>query len=64
MAEAVLVYGKSGTGKSTSLENFAEDEIFLINVIGKRLPFKKNFKYTTITDDVEKIKSILRGQPV
>ena len=63
MAEAVLVYGKSGTGKSTSLENFAEDEIFLINVIGKRLPFKKNFKYTTITDDAEKIKRSLAKVP-
>lgn len=56
MAEAVLIYGKSGTGKSTSLENFAEDEIFLINVIGKRLPFRKTFKYAIPCDDVDKIK--------
>ena len=56
MAEAVLIYGKSGTGKSTSLENFAEDEIFLINVIGKRLPFRKTFKYAITCDDVDKIK--------
>ena len=45
MAEIVLVYGKSGSGKSRSLKNFAEDEIFLINVEGKRLPFRNNFKY-------------------
>lgn len=56
MAEAVLIYGKSGTGKSTSLENFGEDEIYLINVIGKRLPFRKKFAFTSVTDDVEKIK--------
>ena len=56
MAEAVLIYGKSGTGKSTSLENFGEDEIYLINVIGKRLPFRKKFALTSVTDDVEKIK--------
>ena len=63
MAEAVLIYGKSGTGKSTSLESFAEDEIFLINVIGKRLPFRKKFKYVTITDDAEKIKRAMTKVP-
>jgi hypothetical protein len=63
MAEAVLVYGKSGTGKSTSLENFAEDEIFLINVIGKRLPFRKNFKYVKVTDDADKIKNAMAKCP-
>lgn len=63
MAEAVLVYGKSGTGKSTSLENFAEDEIFLINVIGKRLPFRKKFRFTVTTDDSEKIKRYLAKTP-
>lgn len=63
MAEAVLIYGMSGTGKSTSLENFAEDEIFLINVIGKRLPFRKKFKYTITCDDVDKIKRSLAKMP-
>jgi len=63
MAEAVLIYGKSGTGKSTSLENFAEDEIYLINVIGKRLPFRKQFKYKTVCDDVEKIKRYMAKVP-
>ncbi len=63
MAEAVLIYGKSGTGKSTSLENFGEKEIYLINVIGKRLPFKKKFVYTTVTDDAEKIKRAMAKVP-
>ena len=35
MGVAVLIYGRSGSGKSRSLKNFAEDEIFLVNVIGK-----------------------------
>ena len=45
MGEAIIVYGKSGSGKSRSLLNFGEDEIFLVNTIGKRLPFAKKFKY-------------------
>ncbi len=63
MAEAILIYGKSGTGKSTSLENFAEDEIFLINVIGKRLPFRKQFKYTAQMDDTERITKAMAKCP-
>ena len=63
MAEAVLIYGNSGSGKSTSLENFGEGEIFLINVIGKRLPFRKKFKYTSVIDDAEKIKRALAKCP-
>ena len=36
MGEPILVYGKSGSGKSRSLKNFAEDEIFFVNVVSKR----------------------------
>lgn len=63
MAEAVLIYGKSGTGKSTSLENFADDEILYGNTTGKRLPFRKQFKYNMVTDDVDKIKRTLSKCP-
>ena len=52
MGEVILIYGKSGTGKSRSLVNFGEDEIYLVQTIKKRLPFKKQFKYTSITDNV------------
>ena len=45
MGECVFVYGKSGSGKSRSLINFSEDEIFLVNTIGKRLPFRSKFTY-------------------
>ena len=55
MATVVLLYGKSGSGKSRSLKNFGEDEIYLINVLGKRLPFKGTFKYITCTDDPQTI---------
>lgn len=64
MGECIIIYGKSGSGKSRSLINFKEDEIFLVNVIGKRLPFRSKFKYEITTDDVNKIKKGLKKMPV
>lgn len=55
MGIPVLIYGKSGAGKSRSLKNFKEDEIFLVNVIGKPLPFKGGFKYVTNSDQLQSI---------
>ena len=55
MGIPVIVFGKSGSGKSRSLKNFKEDELFLVNVLGKPLPFKGNFKYSMTTDDPAKI---------
>lgn len=40
MAAVVMVYGKSGTGKSTSLRNFKKGECSIINVSKKPLPFR------------------------
>lgn len=59
MGIPVVVYGKSGSGKSRSLKNFAEDEILFINVERKMLPFKKKFKYELRSDDPELIKDQL-----
>lgn len=55
MAIPVLIIGKSGSGKSTSLRNFDEKELALINVIKKPLPFKKKFESTKCTDDYQVI---------
>ena len=63
MAEAILVYGKSGSGKSRSLKNFAEDEILFVNVISKRLPFQKKFNYELKTTDYDLIKGKLKAMP-
>lgn len=63
MAELILCYGKSGSGKSRSLKNFAEDEIFFVNVVSKRLPFQKKFKYETKTTDYNIIKAGLMKMP-
>lgn len=46
----ILLIGKSGSGKSTSLRNFKKDEVAVINVLGKPLPFKSNIKAVKIDD--------------
>ena len=63
MAEPILIYGKSGSGKSRSLKNFKDDEIFFVNVISKRLPFPKNFKYEARTTNYQTIKEQLSKMP-
>ena len=54
MAILVMVYGQSGTGKSTSLRNFNPDEVAVINVSGKPMPFRTKLQ-TYNTDDYNKI---------
>ena len=56
MSLPVLITGRSGTGKSTSMRNFAHDEIALINVAKKALPFKGKFDSQMDTDNYETIK--------
>lgn len=46
----VLLLGQSGSGKSTSMRNFTKDEIAVINVLGKPLPFKSDIKAPKIDD--------------
>lgn len=45
MGVPVILYGKSGSGKSCSLKEFGEEEILYVNVENKLLPFRKKFKY-------------------
>lgn len=44
MGIPVLILGESGTGKSTSMRNFAAGEIGIINVAKKPLPFRSDIK--------------------
>ncbi len=56
MGIPVLILGKSGSGKSTSLRNFKGNEVGILNIAGKPLPFrntnklsiKNNAKYKNI----------------
>lgn len=55
MGIPVMLIGKSGSGKSTSLRNFDENELYLIKVLHKPLPFRKKFESTYETDDYTNI---------
>ena len=69
MANIIMLLGKSGTGKSTSIKGLDSKETVVINVLGKRLPFKgsnalynkenKNlFQRDTYTDIISLIQNI------
>ncbi len=63
MGLPVLIYGKSGSGKSRSLKFFREDEVVLFNTEMKELPFRKRFKKTGSSDDVNKIITTINRNP-
>ena len=54
----VLIIGASGSGKSTSMRNFNEKELGVVNVLSKPLPFKNSLKMAD-TDNYEEIKQII-----
>lgn len=60
MAITVMILGESGTGKSSSLRKFKPDEVEIINVIGKPLPFRSKGFESHSTDSYTTIKQILR----
>ena len=62
MAVIVMVYGQSGTGKSTSLRKFAPEDVCIVNVSGKPLPFRNKHK-TFKTDDYMAIDAAIRKAP-
>lgn len=43
MGIPVMIIGESGSGKSTSLRNFDPAKVYIFNVAGKPLPFRKKF---------------------
>lgn len=59
MAVLVMIYGQSGTGKSTSLRNFKNEEVAVVNVSGKPLPFRGNIKPYN-SDNYTKIMSAIK----
>ena len=56
----VLLIGQSGSGKSTSLRNFTKDEVAVVNVLGKPLPFKTDIKAPKC-DDYQAILKAIAG---
>lgn len=63
MGVPCIVFGKSGSGKSRSLKEFGPEEITLINVLGKPLPFKGKFKYSITTDIYNDVYKALKNLP-
>ena len=63
MGLPVIIYGKSGSGKSRSLKFFKDNEILLINIEGKALPFRMTFKYNCRTDKFDTIIEQLQKMP-
>ena len=63
MGLPVLIYGKSGSGKSRSMKFFEEDEIVLLNTEKKELPFRKRFKKTGSSDDIDVIIKTINYNP-
>ena len=59
----MVCYRTIGSGKSRSMKNFGGDEIFLVNVIGKALPFRGTFRDTCTTDSSGTIIAGLRRMP-
>ena len=59
MGNLVMVIGKSGSGKSTSLRNFEPGEVGIFNIAGKPLPFRKRLPKADRVG-YEQIKSSLR----
>jgi hypothetical protein len=54
MALPVLIIGRSGSGKTFSLKNFAPDEIGVISVEKGRLPFRSDIKVAKVPKDPTK----------
>lgn len=59
MAIPVLILGESGTGKSASMRNFQPDELAVVNVVGKPLPFRGRFESLN-GDSYRQIKKFIR----
>lgn len=50
MAEIVMIMGESGSGKSASMRSFSPGEVCVLNVAGKRLPFRNEFGKSVVNN--------------
>ena len=62
MGIPVLIMGFSGSGKSTSMRNFGKNEIALVNVNSKPLPFRTHFTNTINSDNYADITAFIKRQ--
>lgn len=60
MAEKILIMGESGTGKTASLRNFSQNEVAIVNPVGKPLPFRGHFDTLDGVTDSEAITKFMK----
>lgn len=53
MGIPIMILGKSGSGKSASLRNFTANDVGVINVAGKPLPFRSNIKPFNVSKEAK-----------
>ena len=63
MGFPVLILGESGTGKSYSLRNFTNEEVALVNVLGKPLPFFDSDVKALVARDFATVRSAVLNAP-
>jgi hypothetical protein len=52
MNNSILILGDSGTGKSSSIRTLPPEQTFIVNVVGKTLPFRGSARsYTKLSPD-------------
>lgn len=61
MGLPVLILGFSGSGKTTSLRNFGAEELALVNVNGKYLPFRGRFSQQLVSDNTAEIANFIKS---
>ena len=59
MAIVTMILGESGTGKSASLRNFSNDDVAIVNTIGKPMPFRSKGFETLNSDDYADIRKFI-----
>lgn len=61
MGIPVLILGESGSGKSASMRNFKENEVGVLNVASKPLPFKSKLSKLNGATYISIIKTLANG---
>lgn len=62
MGLPILILGESGSGKSSSMRNFEENEVCVLNVASKPLPFRKKLNKVNNASYIDIVKELKKGE--